>query len=148
MTSENYQTNSRYQLFRWAAVAYGLGTLIHTLDHLRRGIDTVSTEVFWAGNISTPIAIASIFLAIVGWRYAPVLAVAFGFPHAIGIAAVHLLPHWGVFSDAFPGNGASPVSYIAVLSEIVGAALFASAGLNILLGQRSETPGNSMLASS
>jgi hypothetical protein len=137
----------RWLLFRWAAILYATGTLLHTLDHLRRGTDVISREVFWGGNISTPIAVLIIFLALAGYRHAPVLAVAFGFPHAIGIAVVHLLPDWGAFSDSLTTNAASAISFLAVMSEILGAALFGAAGLYVLLGERTGTPRNSMLTS-
>lgn len=129
-------------VLRYAAVFYGLGTLLHTLDHLRRGIDEISPEVFWAGNVSTPIAIIAIFLAAVGYRYAPLIAVVFGFPHAFGIAAVHVLPHWGVLSDSLSGNGADALSWVAVWSEILGAFVFALAGVYALRGAASDVSLN------
>ena len=136
----NGRENGRWVLFRWAAILYATGTLLHTLDHLRRGTDVVTSQVLWAGSISTPIAVVAIFLALAGYRYAPVLAVAFGFPHAIGIAAVHLLPHWGVLSDSLTSHAASPVSYVAVLAEIIGALCFAAAGSYVLLGEQRARP--------
>jgi hypothetical protein len=140
----NGRENGRWALFRWAAILYASGTLLHTLDHLRRGTDVVTTQVLWAGSISTPIAIVAISLALAGYRYAPVIAVAFGIPHAVGISAVHLLPHWGVLSDSLTTNGGSPISYVAVLAEIIGALCFAAAGLYVLLGEQRARP--SMLA--
>jgi hypothetical protein len=134
----NGRENGRWALFRWAAILYATGTLLHTLDHLRRGTDVVTSQVLWAGSISTPIAVVAILLA--GYRYAPVLAVAFGFPHAIGIAAVHLLPHWGVLSDSLTSHAGSPVSYVAVLAEIIGALCFAAAGLYVLSGEQRARP--------
>lgn len=126
----------RWSLLRWAAVLYGLGTLLHTLDHLRRGTDAVTSQVLWAGSLSTPVVIVVIFLAVVGFRYAPILAVAVGLPHAVGITAVHLAPHWGVLSDSLTSNGASGITYAAVLVEIIGALAFAAAGAYILLAER------------
>jgi hypothetical protein len=137
----NGRENGRWVLFRWAAIIYASGTLLHTLDHLRRGTDVVTSQVLWAGTVSTPIDVVVIFLALAGYRYAPVLAVAFGFSHAIGIAAVHLLPHWGVFSDSLTSNSGSPISYVAVLAEIIGALCFSATGLYVLLGgQRARPP--------
>jgi hypothetical protein len=136
----NGRENGRWVLFRWAAILYATGTLLHTLDHLRRGTDVVTSQVLWAGSISTPIAVVAIFLALAGYRHAPVVAVAFGFPHAIGIAAVHLLPHWGVLSDSLTSHAGSPVSYVAVLAEIIGALCFAAAGLYVLLREQPARP--------
>lgn len=136
----NGRENGRWVLFRWAAIFYATGTLLHTLDHLRRGTDVVTSQVLWAGSVSTPVVIVAILLALAGYRYAPVLAVGFGFPHAIGIAAVHLLPHWGVLSDSLTSHAGSPVSYVAVFAEIIGALCFAAAGLYVLLGEQRARP--------
>jgi hypothetical protein len=72
-------------------------------------------------------------------RLAPVLAVAVGFPDAIGIAAVHLLPHWSSsLSDAFPGahgTGVTALSWVAAITEIAGALAFGFAGLYVLRRQ-------------
>jgi hypothetical protein len=136
----NGRESGRWVLFRWAAILYASGTLLHTLDHLRRGTDVVTSQVLWAGTVSTPIAVVVIFLALAGYRYAPILAVAFGIPHAIGIAAVHLFPHWGVLSDSLTSHVGSPISYVAVLAEIVGALCFAAAGLYVLLGEQRTRP--------
>ena len=49
----------------------------------------------------------------------------------MGIAAVHLLPHWSAFSDAFPGahgTGVTAFSWFAAILEVTGALLFALAG--------------------
>ena len=136
----NGRENGRWVLFRWAAILYAIGTLIHTLDHLRRGTDVVTSQVLWAGTVSTPIAVVVIFLALARYRYAPILAVAFGIPHAIGITAVHLFPHWGVLSDSLTSHAGSPISYVAVLAEIIGALLFAAAGFYVLLGEQEARP--------
>jgi hypothetical protein len=130
----NGREQGRWVAFRWAAIVFGLGTLVHGIDHLRRGTEAVSTEVLTAGTVTTPIAIVVIFLALVGFRYAPQVAVGFGTFQVVGISAVHLAPYWSAFSDSIPGSGASPFSYVAVISEIIGAALFAAAGAHVLLG--------------
>src|SRR5258705_13542223 len=89
-------------LLRLTAAVYLVGWSLHTGDHLRRGLDAVTAEVLWAGNISGLLALAAIGLALAGHRLAPIAAVAAGLPAAVGVAAVHLLPSWGVFSDSLP----------------------------------------------
>ena len=68
-----------------AAILFGSGTLLHALDHLRRGTDAISSRVMWAGTVTTPIAIVAIFLALTGFRYVPHIAVAFRTLQVIGI---------------------------------------------------------------
>ena len=121
-----------HRLLRYAALVYAAGFLIHTADHLRRGIDVVTPQVFWAGNLSGAVAVAAIALALAGHRLAAVVAVAHGFSQALGVAAVHLLPSWGAFSDSLPDGGADALSWVAVLVEIAGALALGVAGGSVL----------------
>ena len=107
---------------------YAAGTMIHTLDHLRRGTEVVTDQVYWLGTFGTVLAALAIGLALTGHRLAPTVAMVVGITHGVGISAVHLLPQWSAFSDAFPGNSVSPLSWVAVLSEIGGALAFGIAG--------------------
>jgi hypothetical protein len=118
--------------FRYAALAYALGFLLHNLDHFRRGIDVLTSEVLWLGSISGAVAIAAIALALVGHRLAPAIAVAHGFTQAVGVAAVHLLLAGGVYTDSLSAAGADIWSWGAVLVEIGTAFLFGAAGTMLL----------------
>ena len=116
---------------RFAAIIYAAGLLLHTADHLRRGLDTVTPWVLWAGNVSTGIGIIGVALVLTRHRLAPVVAAVTGLPIAIGVAAVHLLPHWSELSDPFPGahgTGVTALSWSVVLVEIVGALALGVAG--------------------
>jgi hypothetical protein len=129
--------DTRY--LRYAALLYALGLALHTADHLRRGLDVLTPEVQWAGNLSTLLGIAAVVLVLMGHRWAPMVAVVTGIPVALGVAAVHLIPHWSAFSDAFPGaqhTGVTALSYSVVLIEIVGALAMGAAGLAIVLERR------------
>ncbi len=130
----------QYVLLRYVTLVYAAGLLAHVADHLRRGTDVLTPEVFWAGNISTVVGGGVIVLVFAGHRLAPIAAIAFGFPAAIGVIAVHLLPHWSALSDAFPSahhSGVTAISWTVVLVEIVGA--FALAVVGLLVLRRSAT---------
>lgn len=117
---------------KYCALFYALGLALHTADHLRRGLDAVTPEVLWIGNVSTVVGITVAVLVIVGYRYAPMLAAATGIPVALGVAAVHLLPKWSAFSDTFlgaHGTGVTGVSWTVVLVEIAGAGAMGVAGM-------------------
>jgi hypothetical protein len=45
------------------------------------------------------------------------------------VAAVHLLPSWGVFSDSLPDGHVDGYTWAAVLLEIGGALVFGLAGV-------------------
>jgi hypothetical protein len=117
---------------RRAAVLYLACFLAHNGDHLRRGIDVLTPEVLVAGSAAGVAAALAIALALVGHRLGPLIAVATGLPTALGVAAVHLLPRWSAFSDAFPGGEADALSWLAVLLEIAGALVFGVVGALLL----------------
>ena len=129
------------RFLRYAALFYALGLALHTVDHLRRGLDVLTPEVQWAGNLSTAVGITAVLLVLMGHRWGPLVAVLTGIPVAIGVAAVHLLPHWSAFSDAFPGannTGVTALSYTVVLIEIVGALAMGIAGLAVIVSRRPD----------
>jgi hypothetical protein len=125
---------------RYAALLYALGLALHTADHLRRGIDVVTPQVLWAGNLSTLVGITTIVMVVVGYRLAPEFAAWTGIPVALGVAAVHLLPRWSALSDPFIGarnTGVTALSWIVVAIEIVGAVAMGVAGIAVLRSRRS-----------
>jgi hypothetical protein len=124
---------------RTAAAVYGAGLALHTADHLRRGLGVVTGEVLWAGNASTALGILAVVLVAIRHPRAPEIAALTGFPVAIGVAAVHLLPHWSAFSDAFPGareTGVTWMSWVVVLIEIAGAIAMGVAGALLVRARR------------
>jgi hypothetical protein len=124
------------RVFTYAALFYAAGFLIHNADHIRRGFNVEPTGVIVLGTVAGVVQLLAIVLVLMRHRLAPVVAVAFGFPDAIGIAAIHLLPHWsGALSDAFPGahaTGVTGLSWFAAIAEVVGALVFGLAGLYVL----------------
>lgn len=126
---------------RWAAGMYGFGLAVHTADHLRRGFDVVTHHVFWLGNLSTVLGVIAVVAVFTSHRLAPLLAVSFGAPIAIGVLAVHLLPEWSTaLSDSFPTNNAELLSYTVVAIEIAGAFAMSVVGARML---RREGPASS-----
>ena len=123
-----------------AALVYLGGLALHTADHLRRGLDAVTDQVFWAGNVSTVIGLAAVGLVLSGHRLAPMAAVAAGFPIAIGVSAVHLLPEWSAaLSDSFVENTVSWMSWTVVAIEIIGALATGLVGLRLFRGSGHST---------
>ena len=127
------------RLLQGAAVLYGAGLVLHTADHIRRGVGVLTPEVYWAGTISTIAGVLTLVLVFTRHRWAPLVAAITGFQVAVGTAAVHLIPHWSSFSDALPGargTGITLFSWIVVNIEIVGALLLGIFGANLLFHQR------------
>jgi hypothetical protein len=131
-------------ILRFAAWFYAIAWAVHTGDHLRRGFSSITSEVTALGTTTAILQIGAIVLVLTHHRWAPLVAVAVGLPDGIGIAAVHLLPHWSSFSDAFPGahgTGVTGFSWFAAIVEIIGALTFAAAGAYCL--KRSGLPDGS-----
>lgn len=124
------------QVLRYAALVFAAALLVHGADHWRRRFKVLTPEVYWAGMVLSVLAVISITLVLTRHSWEPLVAVAVGFPMAVGVAASHLLPHWSSFSDAFPGSGVDGWSYGAVVFEVIGSLVFGAAGMRILLRPR------------
>lgn len=131
----------QHRWLKYCALFYALGLALHTADHLRRGLDVLTPQVIWAGNLSTAAGITVAILVILGHRSGPLLAAVTGVPVAVGVAAVHLLPKWSALSDPFldaHGTGVTALSWSVVLIEIVGALSMGVVGYAIVRGERSS----------
>ena len=140
-STRNRETTSREQVFlRNAAILYGAGLVLHLADHMRRGTSVLTGEVNLLGTISTVAGVVTIGLVMTRHRLAAAAAISLGFPVAVGVAVVHLLPRWSDFSDAFPGSttGVNGISWTVVLIEIAGAFALGLAGLAMM--RRSREP--------
>jgi hypothetical protein len=123
------------RFLRVAALVYLGGLVLHTADHVRRGLDVITPAVLWAGNLSTAIGLVTVGLVLTRHRLGPLVAALTGLPIALGVAAVHLLPEWGALSDPFVDAGHSGVtawSWAVVVIEIAGALALGLAGAQIL----------------
>jgi len=128
------------RVLRLAGAVFAVALVVHGIDHMRRGVDVISTEVLWLGNVQTVGAVVALFLVFTGHRWGPAAAVAIGFASAVGFTVVHLLPYWSVLSDNFPGAesgaGVTAYSWFAALFEIGADVAFGWAGLRVLRGAR------------
>ncbi|HEX2089931.1 MAG TPA: hypothetical protein VHI54_08420 [Actinomycetota bacterium] len=113
---------------QFAALFFAVGAVLHNYDHLRRGTDTLSSELLWVGRAGIALSAALIVMALIRHRYAPHAAAIGGVVLAAGFVAAHWLPTWSVFSDSFVEGGASALSQVASMLEIVGALVFAATG--------------------
>jgi hypothetical protein len=118
---------------RVAAVVFAVALVVHGADHLRRGMDVITPEVLWAGNLQIALSVVTLVLVFRGHRWAPTFAIVVGFASAFGFTAAHLLPHWSAFSDSFTGMHHAPdvtaFSWFAAVFEIVAGLGLGVAGL-------------------
>lgn len=113
---------------RAAATFFTVAVLLHNGDHLRRGGDSVSLDVFVAGTLAIVVEVGVVVLVFAGHRLAPQAAVAAGFPLALGYVIVHALPARSWLSDSLVESGAENLSRAAALLEIIAALTLGVAG--------------------
>jgi hypothetical protein len=121
---------------RSAALVFAVAVAVHGADHLRRGVDVVTTTVLVAGGIQFLLGAITVALIFRRHRWAPRAAIAVGFASAIGFTAAHLLPDWSAFSDAFTGRHVAPnvtvLSWVVALFEIGADIALGWAGVRVL----------------
>ncbi|WP_433661224.1 hypothetical protein ACQPW1_02815 [Nocardia sp. CA-128927] len=127
-------TGPAYSQLRWATGLFAVALLIHGADHLRRGMDTISSTVMALGTVQSVLAVVTIVLVFTGHRWAAAAAIAVGFVSAAGFTLVHLFPDWfGPLSDSFINPPASAkvngFSWFAAVFEIIADLLIGTAGL-------------------
>jgi hypothetical protein len=116
-----------------AAAFFTVAVLIHNADHVRRGADAVSKDVFWVGTTSIALEVALVVLATQRHRLAALAATAGGLSLAAGYVLVHFLPARGWLSDSFTSaSNVSPLSWTAASLEVVAAATLGVVGLMVL----------------
>lgn len=112
------------QQLRWVTIIFTAALIVHGADHLRRGMNAISSTVMALGTVQQILALTTIVLVYRAHRWAPLAAVIVGFGSAVGFTLVHVFPDWfGPFSDSFLNPPAS--------SHVNGFSWFA-AGFEIL----------------
>jgi hypothetical protein len=121
---------------RWIAVVFAIAVGAHGLDHARRGIGVMTTEVTVAGTLQFVLAAVTVALVFRGHPLAPPFAIAVGFASAVGFAAAHLVPHWSSFSDSYTGTHVAPhvtaFSWVTAIFEIGADVALGCVGLRTL----------------
>ena len=99
--------------------------LFHGLDHLRRGVDTIDRDVFWAGASAMVLEVGVVVLICMRHRWAPLASAVAGTSLAVGYLVVHFLPQRGFLSDSLisTSNPAATSLLAAGLEVLAGAAL-------------------------
>ncbi len=114
---------------RFATLAFVAAFIIHNADHARRGVDASPEPVVWAGTAAAMLTAAIVTLVATRHGAAPRAAAIVGAAIAIGVAVTHLTPSASPLTDPLTVSGISPLSWIAVLGEIITAMALSIAGL-------------------
>jgi hypothetical protein len=111
-----------------AAIAYAFGYLLHSSDHILRGLSQTPVATFWTGTVGLLPAGFAIYLVYRRNEWAPFFAVVAGFWTAIGALAVHLPPHWSPLSEVWRG-GLDWFDWGSLAMMVGGSLWFGVAGL-------------------
>jgi hypothetical protein len=118
---------------RTAGIVFAVGSLVHLVDHLRRGQGSVTEGLYWAGNLALILQVVIVTLILTRHRLAPLVAAVGGLTLGIGFLAAHWLPEWSDLSDpVWEIDSWSFVSYAASALEIIGALAVGFCGLAIV----------------
>jgi len=118
---------------RIAGIAFGVGSTIHIIDHLRRGQGSVSETLSILGTSALVLQVVVVTLIVVRHHIAPLVALGAGWSLAVGFAAAHWLPRWSEISDpVWEIESQTWYSYIASTTEIAAAIAIALAGGSIV----------------
>lgn len=122
-------TPSDDRLLRLSAILFAVAVLLHNLDHLRRGGDSVASDVFVLGSLGILLEVGVVALVLMGHRLGPLAAVSIGSSLAAGYLLVHLSPERSWLSDSLTaGDGVTWFSWAAVLGLVAASAFLTLAG--------------------
>lgn len=108
---------------------------LHGLDHVRQGLDRLTTEVVVGGQGLLLLALIPLVLSLRRHDRAPLAAALVGSWTAIAVSASHLAPHWSAFSDPYADNDLDVLSWGQMLVLIGVAATLAVVGIRALRRQ-------------
>jgi hypothetical protein len=105
--------------------------VVHDLDHVRQG-RALQSELLGVGAIAIVTGIGSLVLAIREHWLAPAAAVIVGFGNVVGVALIHVAPHWGPFSDPYSAAHVDWFSWTVIVTMMFVGLMLGIAGIRAL----------------
>jgi formate hydrogenlyase subunit 3/multisubunit Na+/H+ antiporter MnhD subunit len=105
--------------------------VVHDLDHVRQG-RALQSELFGVGAVALVTGIISLVLAVRAHWLAPAAAAVVGFGNVVGVALVHVAPHWGPFSDPYSAAHVDWFSWTVIVTMMFVGLLLGIAGMRAL----------------
>lgn len=118
---------------RTPALVFIATWVLHTSDHIRRGLENTSDGVTWAGTVAAILSAVALTLIFTRHRSAATVS-AVVFPSlAFGVTATHVAPDWGYFSEPLVFDSQTDVwAAVAAFPEILAAAWLGAVAFGIL----------------
>jgi hypothetical protein len=124
-----------------AALAFLTANLLHGADHVRQQLAGVNSAVMLGGAALTAAAVAVVVLVIRQSPHAPLFATAVGVSAAVGVAASHIAPHWGLFSDSYVNDiHPDPIAWAVMLLEVASGVVLGAVGARRVWSGRYRAP--------
>lgn len=89
--------------------------ILHDLDHVRQG-RALSLEVYGVGAVAFVAGLIMLVLALRSSELSSLAGVAVGFGTIAGVLAVHVAPHWWLFSDSYAEADADLTSWVIIFA--------------------------------
>src|SRR5882672_5288638 len=109
--------------------------VVHDLDHVRQG-RALQSELLGVGALALVTGIISLVLAAREHWLAPAAAVVVGFGNVVGVALVHVAPHWGPFSDPYAAAHVDWFSWTVIVAMMLFGLMLGIAGARALRNSR------------
>jgi hypothetical protein len=110
----------------------------HVADHVLRqpADEQLGLVASLPGLLGTVAVFVALALVVRGARHAAQFAGLVGLATAFGFVAVHLVPHWSMFSDPYADRTLDAGSWIEMLAALGCGLLVASAALRVCRAER------------
>ena len=112
--------------------------VVHIADHTVR--QPAGAQLGLVASLPGLLGTVAVFITLVlvarGQRWAPQLAGALGLATALGFVAIHLAPHWSMFSDPYPDRYLDAGSWIEMSASLVAGLWLAYEGWRVTATRR------------
>lgn len=117
-----------------ANIALAVLLVGHVADHTlnQPASDQLPLSGSFPGLLGVVAVFVSLALVIRRARYAPHFASIVGLLTALGFVAIHLAPHWGMFSDPYADRYLNTGSWIGMFAALACGALVAIEALRVI----------------
>ncbi len=112
--------------------------VVHIADHtVRQPADAqLGLVASLPGLLGAVAVLITLALVARGWRHAPLAAGAIGLMTGLGFVAVHLLPHWSMFSDPYADRYLDAASWIQMSANLAAGLWLAYEGWRVTATRR------------